>query len=232
MNSSTIKLFVQSFQVFHSVSAIPGGYNVSYWHMTGFAPGDFVTVRIVAEDTVGNELDFTWQFTVAHSYPINLIAGWNLISFPLRPVNYSIEPLLSSIAGNWDIVEHYNVSDINDPWKSYATFKPPNLNDLHSLTRKMGFWLHVNSATTLTIYGMPVNYTEISLKAGWNMVGYPSFVSRTVADALAGTGYDAVEGFDPGMPYLTIALNDTYMMKPGEGYWVHVNADVSWIVDW
>jgi|GEM_PF-4544471 len=232
VNVSTVKLFVQSFQVFHTAAPITDGYNVSYWHASGFTPGDVVTVRIIAKDYPGNELDFTWQFTVAYSYDIALISGWNFISFPLQPLNNSIEPLFASTAGIWDIVEFYNTSDVNDHWKSYATFKPPQLNDLHFLVRQWGFWLHVNSATTLTIYGMAVSYTEIPLMAGWNMVGYPSMVSRSVADALAGTGYDAVEGFDPGAPYHTILLNDTYMMKPGEGYWVHVNADTMWVVDW
>jgi uncharacterized repeat protein (TIGR01451 family) len=232
VNTSSIKLYVQGFQVFHSISAVPNGYNVSYWHMTGFSPGDVVICRIIARDNLGNVLDFTWQFTVAHSYSIDLIPGWNLISFPLSPLNHSVEPLFASIAGIWDMVQHYNNSDPSDPWKSYATFKPPQLNDLQFLYRHHGFWLHVTNATTLIIYGMPVSYTEITLLTGWNMVGYPSYVPTSVADALLGTGYDAVEGFDPGMPYNTVVLNDTYMMKPGEGYWVHVNADVMWVINW
>ncbi len=64
------------------------------------------------------------------------------------------------------------------------------------------------------------------------MVGYPSFVQKTVAEALMGTGYDAIEGYDENSPYLKSALNDTYMMTPGEGYLVHVPSDTIWVVDW
>lgn len=232
VNASTIKFYIMGFRIFHTATPIPGGFNVSYWHEMGFNPGDVVSCRIVAEDMYGNELDFTWYFTVAYSYSIDLIDGWNFISFPLSPLDETIESLFSSIDGQWDMIEHYNASYVNDPWKSYATFKPAFLNDLTWLYHHHGFWLHVTNATTLVIYGRPVNYAQIYLKSGWNMVGYPSYTSKPIWDALNGTGYDAVEGFDQAMPYNTIPLNDTYMMKPGEGYWVHVSADTFWIVDW
>ena len=48
----------------------------------------------------------------------------------------------------------------------------------------------------------------------------------------AGTGYDAVEGFNASHPYRISPLADTYLMQPGEGYWVHVPADTTWVVDW
>jgi hypothetical protein len=232
VNASSVEFYVQGFRVFHSLTPITNGFNVSYWHQFGFTPGEVVTCRIVAQDVFWNELDFTWNFTVGQSYSINLISGWNFISFPIAPFNHSVVSLFSSIGGIWDIVEFYNTTDVYDHWKSYATFKPPHLNDLQFLVRQWGFWLHVNNATTLVILGIPVTSTEIYLFSGWNMVGYPTEVSKSVAEALNGTGYDAVEGFDPGMPYNTIPLNDTYMMNAGEGYWVHVNVDTSWIVDW
>jgi hypothetical protein len=71
------------------------------------------------------------------------------------------------------------------------------------------------------------------LFAGWNLVGYPSLTQKTVSDALAGTGYDRpLEGFNATAPYRISQLADTYMMRPGEGYWMHVPVDTVWIVDW
>jgi hypothetical protein len=75
--------------------------------------------------------------------------------------------------------------------------------------------------------------TAIQLLAGWNLVGYPTLRQLTISAALSGTGYDRpVMGYDPGAPYRISELADSYVMQPGEGYWVHVPADTIWVVDW
>jgi len=65
------------------------------------------------------------------------------------------------------------------------------------------------------------------------MIGYPTLTQMDIATALAGTGYDRpVEGFNATHPYRISPLADTYLMQPGEAYWVHVPADTIWTVDW
>ncbi|MDD4308378.1 MAG: hypothetical protein PHU53_06185, partial [Thermoplasmata archaeon] len=71
----------------------------------------------------------------------------------------------------------------------------------------------------------------IPLYAGWNLVGYPTQTTETVGNALWGTGADRVEVFDPISPYIKEA-GATYVMKPGEGYWIHVSADSTWTINW
>jgi hypothetical protein len=39
-----------------------------------------------------------------------------------------------------------------------------------------------------------------------------------------------VEVFDPVLPFIK-EVGATYVMKPGEGYWVHVPADTVWTVN-
>lgn len=100
----------------------------------------------------------------------------------------------------------------------------------------MGFWIHLTSndgdcALTVGEGTEPVS-TSINLQAGWNLVGYPSLNEKPVSDALAGTGYDSIDGFNASAPYHITPLSDSYMMKPGAGYWVHVPADTVWVVDW
>ena len=97
----------------------------------------------------------------------------------------------------------------------------------------MGFWLHATENATLTVTGPEPVSTAVPLKAGWNLVGYPSLTERSISDALAATGYDMpVEGFNATHPYHISPLADTYMMRSGEGYWIHVPADTTWVVDW
>ena len=74
--------------------------------------------------------------------------------------------------------------------------------------------------------------TSIPLYVGWNLIGYPSQNTETVANALWGTGATRVEKFDAPAPYRISEVGPTYVMQPGEGYWVHVPADSTWTVDW
>ena len=96
------------------------------------------------------------------------------------------------------------------------------------------FYAFYNYSTplNLTVTGSIPGSTNILLHSGWNLVGYPSLVEKSISDALAGTGYDRVEGFNATAPYRINQLADSYMMKPGEGYWVHVPADSIWTIDW
>lgn len=172
-----------------------------------------------------------WNFSI----PVK--QGWNLISNPLIPANTSVLACLEDLEGDttWDILQYHDSN--TSSWKGYSTHKPESLNDLTSIDETMGLWIHVTSAEPveggyLRVNGFEPASTNITLKAGWNLVGYPSITERTIAEALAGTGYDAVEGYNATAPYRIIALNDADKMKPGEGYWVHVPADTVWVVDW
>ena len=173
-----------------------------------------------------------WGTPPPSTYNIPLTPGWNLISLPLIQSDESIGSVLSSIAGKWDCIQVYNATDNSDHWRSNATFKPDQLNDLKTLDHTMGFWINITVACTLEVTGVEPSSTSIPLYAGWNLVGYPSLSNKTVSHALWGTGADRVEAFDAGQPYNLIEVGAAYIMQPGEGYWIHVAADTIWTVDW
>jgi parallel beta-helix repeat protein len=187
------------------------------------------------DDIVWGDVDHFSLFVMKKSilrYDIFLDVGWNLISVPLIQTDTSISTVLSSIEGKWDVAQYYDATCTNDPWKTYIAYRPASLNTLLNLNHKNAFWLHTTEQCRLTIYGQASTSTAISLYAGWNLVGYPSMNQKSISDALAGTGYDSIEGFSASDPYHTGVLPDSYLMRPGEGYWVHVLADSVWIVDW
>ncbi len=161
----------------------------------------------------------------------DLIAGWNLISVPMRQCNQSLEEVLSSINGKWDQVYVYDAT-VPEPWLTASTDWPDALNTVHDLDRNRGIWVHTTEPCTYTSYGVAVVSTNIQLYAGWNLVGYPSLNAVTVAVGLAGTNWDIVEAFDPGAPYMVDQLGAGDLMEPGNGYWVHVPSDVIWTVNW
>ena len=229
VNESTIQLWINGSLVSHTSTSITDGFNVSY-ESPGFEQG-VVECRIVADDNLTNHLDFTWNFTVLSLYEIQLHEGWNLISVPHVQVDTSISEVLRDIDGKWDYIQWYDAG--SGEWKSYTTFWPESLNDLHDINNTMAFWINITEPNVnLTVRGHISTYTEIQLQAGWNLVGYSTQNTETVANSLWGTGADKVEAFDPAEPYRIKEVGPTYIMKPGEGYWVHVPANTVWVVDW
>ncbi len=171
-----------------------------------------------------------WTPSTPEEFSIPIYVGWNLVSIPLEMAYTDISTVLASISGQYDVVKYFSSTDPADPWKTYRP--GGTVNDLASIDRTMGFWVHATAYTNLTVTGEVPASTQITLHAGWNLVGYPTQAEQMMSTALWGTGADRVEAFDSGSPNLISEIGPTYMMKPGEGYWIHVPADTIWIIDW
>jgi hypothetical protein len=152
--------------------------------------------------------------------------NWNLVSVPLQQWDTSIDQVF--LNSNWDYMMAYGQND----WQSFANFRPESQNDLTDADHTMGVWVHQPGPAGMIFLGKKMASSQITLKAGWNLVGYPTIEPSSVEDALAGTGYDAVETFDASSTYMFRAMADSEMMQPGNGYWVHVPADMTWTVNW
>jgi hypothetical protein len=164
-------------------------------------------------------------------------AGWHFVSLPLTPLVSTLPTALNDWVGDtlWDRAMWYDPSDTWNHWKQYNKNWPSALNDLKNVDVAKGIWINVTTVGDglLTTGGMLHGSIAIPLKAGWNLVGYPSLsTDMTIANAFWGTGVDMVEVFDPNATYRTRVAGPTYMMKPGEGYWVHAPVDSVWTVDW
>lgn len=168
-------------------------------------------------------------------FNINLTVGWNLISIPFQMADTSVNNVLASISGIWTVVKWYDPRESSDPWKSYRP--GGTANDLFFLDNTMGIWINVNANCTLVISdGIPV-ITPVTLYAGWNLVGYATLNGTVNAqDAFFGMGVDRIavfNGTDPSLIRDVDAANlSSIIMTPGQGYWIHVTADVVWTVDW
>jgi len=174
-----------------------------------------------------------------HTHTITLEQGWNLVSFNLQPTSTTIADVLASIAGNYSWVYAWNA--IAQDWQSYDASAPPYANSLTSLDPTMGFWIKATTSDILTVEGTAPTNTNISLKTGWNLVGYPSMVAQGLPGVLTNNGvssylmviaYEAADS-DPwkindpfGPPY----INDLLQMTPGRGYWIDVTQDSTWNV--
>jgi hypothetical protein len=210
--------------------------------LTELKPGRYYSFLIISTDLYGNRfissIDSTFSFeTEVH---IQLYKGWNMISIPPFLLNITPKDVLSSISGEYDVVQAYYASDPVDPWKHYRPDKSFG-NDLLWMESVQGYWILMkNDAVLKPDHIDPTrdslfNGTLIGLEAGWNFVGYPSVQKRTVDDALAGVSYDMIQTYDAAtgqwLSYDGTSGSLTHM-DMGKGYWIHCTAFNNWEVDY
>lgn len=192
-------------------------------------PTRYSIKRIVdGQDTDNCTADFE-TVRCQQSHEIEMIDGWNFISFPLEVDNTNLPDIMEDL--NWTYILNYDATDQADHWKTNNIDRPDALDDLWELDHKMGFWLNSKDDGVLNITGRWMESTTIRLHAGWNMVGYPSMTERTMDVALSGISWDRAEAFDPDAPYLFAPQDGEAVMSPGNAYSIHVTEACDWIVD-
>ncbi len=200
------------------------------------------------KDTAGNDLvgtGATWDFTTATSYEISLLSGWNLISLPVTPTNWtSISDVLTSANPNNEVESVWTYNADQGKWYSYSA-TGGDINAISTMEAGMGYWIKMNGTGTLTGSGtlyeqlVPTgdapsgNLPQVQLGAGWNMIGYyqlPDEITASIANALSkidgawsGSSADIIT-FEKGTLEV---IPSVATMNPGTGYWIFMNkADI------
>jgi hypothetical protein len=148
---------------------------------------------------------------------IPLAAGWNLISLNVIPAEPGVQSVLGDIMGS--------VLQIKNEESTYAPEVADYFNTLDELSVSDGYWLNVNTGTTLSVTGTAVDpATSIDLNSGWNLVSYLPADAMTVSTALASVSAylqevrSATQFYIPGGGSNTLSS-----MAPNNGYWVKVS---------
>lgn len=166
---------------------------------------------------------------------IALNQGWNLISLPLYPEDNATLSVLDPILESCDSVWTYN--SFTESWNRYIINGPNASNDLIRMEPGIGYWINMTSADTLMVTGYEITYTNISLKKGWNQVGYNSLSQLPVETALSSLYgiYHSISTYDSfTRSWLNYAIdgpdffNNLDWLKPGQGYWIFVTGDCIW----
>ena len=158
----------------------------------------------------------------ATSYPIQLNAGWNLISLPLIPTNSAIANVLSGISSNVDVVWYYDAA--TQAWSSYI---PGSGGSLAAMEDGKGYWIFMKNADTLIINGsetpaagpqtLPA-YSVVGNK--WNLIGFKSATSKPVKDYITQIGNsDVLWVYKNG--YAPVHPSGAGIMESGYGYWLY-----------
>jgi uncharacterized protein (TIGR02145 family) len=137
--------------------------------------------------------------------PIQVGAGWNLLSLPASVGNGSRAFLFPSAVSPAYIFHHP------------AGYVPQDT--LHNET---GFWLKFNSPDTLQIAGKSIFEDTIEVRAGWNIIGSLAvpIIAESIQTDPAGIVTSQFFGYVPGVGY-----HEADTLYPGLGYWVKVNQD-------
>ncbi|MBQ2572692.1 MAG: fibronectin type III domain-containing protein, partial [Bacteroidales bacterium] len=173
-------------------------------------------IKVRAYDEAGNLSDFnteksftTLKSTVTQS--ISLSAGWNLISFYVLPEDASITNVFGS-----------NISKVSIVKNNDGFYKPGKADKLQSLTEfeyGQAYLVKANSAFSISVEGVAPTSTTISLKAGWNLLGYPKATEANASTILSGIAGKYTELKDLSASQTTL--------KPGKGYYIKMNTDAT-----
>jgi parallel beta-helix repeat protein len=209
---------------YQSIALVPNGTAGFVDASVGEGDPNNYFYQVCALDSGGNSSCAERQ---AGKFTRPVSEGPNLISIPLIQLDETIEKTLQTV----EFDKAWNYDAPQTKWISYMTSKPYK-GELKTINNKMGVWVNVTVQSNLTVAGIVPLGTTIQLKAGWNLVGFPSFRSSySVSDLKAETGAARVEGLDSSSPpYYLRVMNDAEYLQTGQGYWVHLNGDTSWTV--
>ena len=159
---------------------------------------------------------------------IQLMAGWNLISLPVVPVNSAIASVLGPILANVTMVWSYSAAT-----KTWSYFKPgpPASGSLTTMTDGNGYWISMTKSDVLYVNGTVIPPTSAPatyrLSAGWNLVGFKPQPDPTVSETLStylssiSGDYSAVWLYDNPTGTWIRATSST-SIPVGEALWVYV----------
>lgn len=176
---------------------------------------------VIANETYGNAKRAANQ---AAKFSRTLSVGVNLVSNPLVVADYSVDSILQTVTYNR--VWRYDNLGMN-PWVKVDTTKP--YGGSFTTTNDMALWVEVTSISTYMVAGQVPATMTVNLKAGWNLVSYPSLIPRDVAETLMGIGLTWIEGYDGlATPYNLRKLTEWDYLYAGYGYWIYATQDAVW----
>ncbi len=205
------------------------------------AAGSYAVIATITNPNYTGSATDTMVISAFHS--IDLVPGWNLVSFSLHPTSTLVEDVLASVVGHYDLVYAWDATGAHSTGGNWmrADNNPAPTDTLLNLDETMGFWIHMTEADTLEVVGSVPGTSNISLATnagGWNLVGYPSAGSGLLPGSLTAHStmvyaFHAGDTGDPWKLHDTIGApyaNDLNSLTAGWGYWLYVTLAETWSI--
>ena len=143
------------------------------------------TYEFVINDVIGDVIDpWTLNIQTTVDLGIDLIAGWNWISFNVDPEDDSLASVLATVSETATFINSQSSGTATN-YGDYGWY-----GGLTTLDPTQMYLLDMSEAATLTVTGVPVDVASrpIDLISGWNWIGYLPQNSGDVETALASVG--------------------------------------------
>jgi len=212
-----------------NVSFVPSGLPTYSWLDTGRGDLDWNNYFYIVKAKDMDDLEDDNEDKVG-KFVSYLEQDWNLISVPLVQSNTKREHVLQSIENNYAAVQGYHAGK-SRPWLHWHRGKPNYFNDAIEITHKDGYYIDMIIADHLVTVGKVSPQVDITLKSGWNLVGYPCLTDRLRDDALSSISgkYNMVLRYDTTKDR-EVKLTSSDYMQSGDGHWIHATQDCTWII--
>jgi len=150
---------------------------------------------------------------------LHLVAGWNLVGFPLENENATPNKLFAGTT--------FTMYQWAAP---YGPYSGPN-KDL-PVEDNRGYWVKENQDITITYSGIRSSdnpggsVKTMYFVAGWNLVSFPRTSANTTPNNLfAGTTFTMYQWAAPYGPYS--GPNKNLPVEDNRGYWIHVGENTT-----
>ena len=112
-----------------------------------------------------------------------------------------------------------------------------SISNLKEIDEKTGMWIKMLNNDSLIIDGTVPETTTFTLNPGWNLISYPSLSEKNVSVVFnqINSSLNNVLSYENNnwlsySPLKNEFLNTLKKVKPGFGYWVDVNGNVSLVI--
>ncbi len=173
---------------------------------------------------------------------VSIPQGTNLMSFPCLPIEYNIANFLThfgSEGANIGALYKYTPSS-DGQWEAYNGSLPNwTVQTLGRFGDQDGIYLVMDSGDTFVMDGYLASNSSITLRTGWNLVGWPTNRTRDLVDAVrsVNTSYTylkTLEGTEEAGGYLLDwpppGADSLTNMSAYHGYWFNMSANDLWVV--
>jgi hypothetical protein len=233
---------VMGYSVYRSDTGLNGSYEHAGWieakgsqlytwvdHDSGSGDQNNYFYIVRANNTLNNE---ELNQVIVGKVVIPLGEGWNLFSIPLIQSDSSMDIVLKTIENNYTKIQGYHAGR-SDPWTHWHEDKPNYFNEEISIEIEAGYYIDMKYTDVLVVAGVVPDSHQISLKSGWNLVGYPSFTNhnRTIGlnNLVFDSEVDAIQWFNSSTKTWHF-LEEGDLFEVGRGYWIHAISDCVWEV--
>jgi hypothetical protein len=152
----------------------------------------------------------TPSLTTTINQNINLVVGWNLISFNVSPTNKSVDSIFKAVITN--VTE---IKTADGFWRSGQT---SILNSLKTVSDGAAYLVNMKAAATITVSGLALTPSIGTIKTGWQLTGCPYQASTAITTAFTTTTLQTIKNFTS---YWSSTGTGTLLnIDPGKGYFV------------